>query len=159
MSKAQDVFMKSLEKNSLEKINYEEGRSLDEGTLQSLQESRENAEGVIEKGSNDRPEKIVPAQSENTPRDALLVKARAFREERERMRLSKEQYNQSTDSSSKLSGGALSDTPSGPLKKQPLQNVADRIQRSEGSKGSSSKSIEVPAYLRERYVRDTTKDT
>ncbi len=79
------------------------------------------------------PEKIMPSMSSVTPRDELLAKARAFREEQERLKNERFGYS------------------AAPVA---INKEAMDIARSMNEKGleeeTSKDSIEVPAYLRDR---------
>lgn len=172
ISKAQDVLMQNLEKShhkeeaSLEGETPLSSRPVESLPVEILEKEDETLKGISSSDpspqafSNEVPEKIIPAQSVNTPRETLLAKARAFREEQERIKQTREPYQSSINSSQPSLGGTSF---SGGQNPSSLKNMADRIQPSEEGSSTSPKSrnpsnkesIEVPAYLRERHARDT----
>lgn len=81
--------------------------------------------------SSEEPERLTPVSQDMLPRQALLEKARAFREEQERLKRMREEGNNDDKAmratTKEMSDRALDDT-----------------------KYGNSSSIEVPAYLRER---------
>ncbi len=88
------------------------------------------------KSNTEVPEKIIPTQASVTPRDELLAKARAFREEQERLK--NERYGFS----------------SAPVRNELHAPSAMDVAKSMNEKGleeeSLKESIDVPAYLRDR---------
>lgn len=79
------------------------------------------------------PEKIIPTHSALTPRDELLAKARAFREEQERLKNERLNYTCANNQ-----------------KQEAAMDVAKSMNEKGLEENKFEDSIEVPAYLRDR---------
>ncbi len=139
VAKAKDVLQQNMQRSHEQNVYQAEKATMVEVQTPIIPVEKPKAVSELlvrpyESNVQETPERITPTtKSGLTPRDELLAKARAFREEQERLKNERQTYNHAAT---------------------PKSETAMDIARSMNDKGledvKTEDSIDVPAYLRDR---------